>query len=154
MLFTLGGYMDNRSLLTIVLAILLLGTVVTAADAQSTNRFEVEIPFQFVVDGRPFAPGNYGVERVDAGRPSILKLKNLDTGLVRAIFCHRVEKETPSTTSFLLFTHREGKFFLSQIWDHGSSNGNEVPLNRKDSRYKQQDMKPLVVKARDNGYRP
>lgn len=141
--------MHKRSLLTVVFAILLLGTGMSAVNAQITNRFEVDVPFQFVADSRIFAAGNYAVERVDSGRPNILKLKNLDNGLVKAIFCQRVEKETPSTTSFLLFTHRDGRFFLYQIWDQGSLNGNEVPLNRKDSSDRQHDTKSLVVKARD-----
>jgi len=120
--------MRYRFLITVLLMILSLVFVVMSADAQSTNRFEVDIPFQFVVGGRILPAGNYAVERLDSGKPSILRLKNLDNGMMRLIFCQRVEKERASTTSFLLFVQREGKFFLSQAWDQGNLNGNEVPL--------------------------
>src|SRR5262245_30812634 len=122
--------MHNRSLITIVLTILLLGLVVTSVNAQSTNRFEVEVPFQFVLSGRILPAGNYAVERLDSGKPNILKLKNLDNGIMRLIFCQRVEKEMPTKTSFLLFRQREGRFFLSEVWDKDSLNGNQVPMHK------------------------
>ena len=142
--------MHHRSLLTMLLTILISGFVVTSVEAQSTNRFEVEVPFRFIVDGRILPAGNYAVERLDPGKPNILRLKNLDNGIMRAILCQRVEKETPSTASFVLFTQREGKFFLSQVWDQGSLSGNQLPENRKENRRKANQMKQFVVKARDN----
>ena len=145
--------MHHRSLLTILLTFLIPGFVVTSVEAQSTNRFEVEVPFQFIVGGRILPAGNYAVERLDPGKPNILRLKNLDNGMMRAILCQRVEKEKPSTTSFLLFTQREGGFFLSQVWDQGSLNGNQLPENLKDNRRKANDTKQFVVKARDNASR-
>ena len=145
--------MHHRSLFTILLTILILGFVVTSVEAQSTNRFEVEVPFQFIVDGRILPAGNYAVERLDSAKPNILRLKNLDNGIMRAILCQRVEKETPSTTSFLLFTHREGKFFLAQVWDQGSLSGNQLSENLKGNRRKANNTKQLVVKARDDAFR-
>ena len=140
--------MQNRSLITVLLTISLFGLVATSVNAQNTHRFEVDVPFRFVLAGRSFPPGKYSIERADTAKPNIVRLKNLDNGIIRSILCQRVEKETPSTTAFLLFTEREGRFFLSQVWDQGSLNGNQVPLDRKTQG--QHDTKSLIVEARKN----
>ena len=141
--------MQNRSLITVLLTVFLFGLVAPSVDGQSTHRFEVDVPFQFVLAGRVLPPGKYSIERVDTAKPNILKLKNLDNGIIYSILCQRVENDTPSATAFLLFTEREGKFFLSQIWEAASLNGNQVPMDRK-VRHRQQDTKSLIVEARKN----
>ena len=152
--------MQNRSLSTVLLTIFLFGFLATSlfgflatsVDAQSTHRFEVDVPFQFVLAGRMLPPGKYSIERADTARTDIMRLKNLDNGIIYSILCQRVENETPSATAFLLFTEREGKFFLSQIWDAASLNGNQVPMDRK-VRQRQHDTKSLIVDARKNTLR-
>ena len=140
--------MQNRSLITVLLTVFLFGLVAPSVDGQSTHRFEVDVPFQFVLAGRVLPPGKYSIERVDTAKPNILKLKNLDNGIIYSILCQRVENDTTSATAFLLFTEREGKFFLSQIWEAASLNGNQVPMDRKVQR--QHDTKSLIVEARKN----
>jgi hypothetical protein len=144
--------MQNRSLITVLLTIFLFGFVATAVDAQSTHRFEVDVPFQFVLAGRMLPPGKYSIERADTARPNIVRLKNLDNGIIQSILCQRVENETPSATAFLLFTEREGKLFLSQIWDAASLNGNQVPMDRR-VKQGQHETKSLIVEARKNADR-
>ena len=137
--------MQHRSLLMILSTTVLLGFLVTSVDAQSTNRFEVDVPFQFVVSGRILPAGNYAIGRADSGNPKVLILKNLDNGIMRAILCQRVEKETPSTTAFLLFTQTEGKFFLTEVWDQGSLSGNQLPVQK--TKRRRHDEKSLAVQA-------
>ena len=139
--------MQNRSLITVLLTIFLLGFVATPVDAQSTHRFEVDVPFQFVLAGRMLPPGKYSVERADTAKPNILKLKNLDNGIIQSILCQRVESETPTITPFLLFTQSEGRFYLSEIWDTATLNGNRVPAEHK-ARRKSHDEKSLIVEVK------
>jgi hypothetical protein len=141
--------MQNRSLITVLLTIFLFGFVATSVDAQSRHRFEVDVPFQFVLAGRMLPPGKYSIDRADTAKPNIVRLKNLDNGIIQSILCQRVETETPTATAFLFFTEREGKFFLSQIWDAASLNGSQVPIDRK-VRQRQHDTKSLIVEARKN----
>src|SRR4030095_17162840 len=94
-------------------------------------------------------PGKYSIESADTARPNIVRLKNLDNVIIQSILCQRVENETPSATAFLSFTEREGKFFLSQIWDAASLNGNQVRMDRKVGQ-KQHDTKSLRVEDRKN----
>ena len=144
--------MQNRSLITVLLTIFLFGFVATSVDAQSTHRFEVDVPFQFVLAGRTLPPGKYLIERAETAKPNIVRLRNLDNGIIQSILCQRVENETPSATAFLVFTEREAKFFLSQIWDAASLNGNQVPMDRK-LKQRQHDTKSLIVEARKSNDR-
>ena len=141
--------MQNTSLSTVLLTIFLFGFGAPSVDAQSTHRFEVDVPFQFVLAGRMLPPGKYSIERADTAKPNILKLKNLDNGIIQSIICQRVENETPSATAFLLFTEREGKLFLLQIWDAASLNGNQVTIDRR-LKQGRHDIKSLIVEARKN----
>lgn len=144
-----GGYMQNRSLITLLLTICLFGFAAPLVDAQSTHCFEVDVPFQFFLGGRMLPPGKYSIERADTAKPNIVRVKNLDNGIIQSVLCQRVENETPSATAFLLFTEREGRFSLSQIWDAASLSGNQVPMDRK-VRQRQHDTKSLIVEARKN----
>jgi len=49
----------------------------------------------------------------------------------------------------LLFTEREGKLFLLQIWDAASLNGNQVTIDRR-LKQGRHDIKSLIVEARKN----
>jgi len=146
-----GGYMQNRSVITVVLTILLFAVVPASLSAQSKFHFEVEVPFEFVLAGRTLPTGKYSIERLDAGNPNIVILKNLDINLVQSIFCQRVEKEIPATASSLIFKQREGKFYLAQVWTIGSQNGNQVPMGEKNRRNPPDSQSLIVeVKARPN----
>ena len=97
------------------------------AYAQGRDRIEVQIPFSFVLRERTLPAGKYVVERTDPGRPSVLTVTNVDESVVRVVLAQRIEKNNPSTASSLVFTKREGKLYLFQIWNIGSMNGAQVP---------------------------
>jgi len=139
--------MQNRSLITVLLTIFVFSFVATSVDAQSTHRFEVDVPFQSVLGDRILPAGKYSIERADTAKPNIVRLKNLDNGINQSILCQRVETEMPSATAFLLFTQSEGRFFLSEIWDMASLNGNRVPVGQN-ARRKSRDEKSLIVEVK------
>jgi hypothetical protein len=144
--------MHIRSLITVLLTILLFAFLTASIRAQNTNHFEVDVPFEFVIAGRDLPPGTYSIGRADTSKPNILRLKNVDSGIIQTVLCQRVEKEMPSKTAFLLFTQRDGKFFLSEVWEDDSRSGNQVPIDTK-QRHKRQDTRSLIVEARKNSDR-
>src|SRR5215510_5958940 len=81
---------------------------VAAVSAQDTHKFEVEIPFRFVLQDRELPAGKYRLERIDPAKPNLLMIKNTDAHLVRLIFTQRVEKEAASMATYVLFRRREG----------------------------------------------
>jgi hypothetical protein len=120
--------MRKQSITSIIGLMCLIVVVVTTVDAQNFQRFEVDIPFEFMLRGRTLPPGKYVVERADPTRRNALVLRNKDEGSFLTILVLRVEKENPSEQANLVFLRREGKFYLFQVWPSGDSNGNQVPL--------------------------
>jgi hypothetical protein len=109
------------------LVLFFLITSVASVNAQDAHRFKVDVPFQFVLNGQTLTAGTYTIERTDAAKPNIITLKKVDGGIVRLVLTQRVEKDTPSTASSLIFIRREGKHYLFQVWNVGAMNGSEIP---------------------------
>jgi hypothetical protein len=105
-----GGDMLKQSVGAVVLFFSLI-TSMASVNAQSIQRFKVDVPFQFILNGQTLTAGNYVVERTDAANPNIITLKKAGGSIVRLVLTQRVEKDNPSKTSSLIFIRREGKHF-------------------------------------------
>ena len=143
--------MLKQSVRAVVLFFSLITSVVSV-NAQSTHRFKVDVPFQFILNGQTLPAGNYVIERTDAAKPNIITLTKGDGGIVRLVLTQRVEKDNPSTTSSLIFIRREGKNYLFQVWNIGAMNGSQVPsvYGRERSDRQRKDLTLVTLKATGN----
>ena len=109
------------------------------ANGQAHDAVQVQIPFSFVLQDRTLPAGKYVVERTDPGRPHLFTLTNVERSVVRVVLAQRVEKNSPSTASSLVFLKREGKLYLFQVWSVGSMSGAQVPsvLDKTEDRRRQ-----------------
>lgn len=125
-------------------------TCLASANAQSSHRFKVDVPFQFVLNGQTLTAGKYVIERTDAAKPNIVTLKRADGGVVRVVITQRVERHNPSTASSLIFIRREGKLYLFQVWDVGAMNGSQIPSasERQLSDRQRKDLTLVTLKAK------
>jgi hypothetical protein len=137
-----------RSIIGLMCLVLVLATTV---EAQTFQRFEVDIPFEFMLRGRTLPPGKYVVERADPTRRNALALRNKDEGSFLTILVQRVEKENPSEEASLVFLRQEGKFYLFQVWPSGDSNGNQVPLINEIIRSDRNVKNSSLVRLSANG---
>jgi hypothetical protein len=138
---------------TSTILLICLATVAPGiANAQGRDRIEVHIPFSFVLSERTLPAGRYVVERTDPGRPNILTVTNVDESVVRVVLAQRIEKNNPSTASSLVFTKREGKLYLFQIWNIGSMNGAQVPsaLDKRTNHRRRQTPTLVTLKVEDH----
>ena len=119
--------MLKRSVTATILFICLTTVAPGVANAQGRDRIEVHIPFSFVLRERTLPAGKYVIERTDPGRPNALTLTYVDRSVVRVVLAQRVEKNSPSAASSLIFIEREGKLYLFQVWSVGSMNGAQLP---------------------------
>ena len=111
---------------------IIVSSILAAADianAQRAYRFELDIPFEFILNGRTLSPGRYSVERINPEKPNVVMFKGLSHKTVLMVITQRVERENPSTYSSLEFRRRGNSFHLVQIWSLGEMNGNRIPLN-------------------------
>ena len=142
--------MLKQSVRAVILFFSLIMSVVSA-NAQSTHRFKVDVPFQFILNCQTLPAGNYVIERTDPAKPNIVTLKRADGGVVRVIITHRVERDNPSTASSLIFIRREGKHYLFQVWNVGAMNGSEIPsYERKRSDRQRKDLTLVTLRAKRN----
>jgi hypothetical protein len=141
--------MLKQSVRAVVLFLSFL-TSVASVNAQSTQRFKVDVPFQFVLNGQTLTAGKYVIERTDPAKPNIVTLKR-DGGILRVIITQRVERDNPSTASSLIFIRREGKHYLFQIWNVGAMNGNQVPSAHGRERNNRQPTELTLVTLKANG---
>src|SRR5262245_29658177 len=127
--------MQTRGFLTIL--IMLWAGVIGAGrvNAQEAHRFEVTVPFPFVLEDREFPAGNYRIGRIDPSKPNLLMLRNVNAHIVRLVLTQRMEKEILSGATYLLFVRREGKFYLFQVWSTGVMHGLQIPwLDKNEKR--------------------
>jgi hypothetical protein len=129
-----------------------LGTSEASVNAQSSHRFKVDVPFQFVLNGQTLTAGKYVIERTDPAKPNIVTLKRADGGVARMIITQRVERHNPSTESSLIFIQHQGKHYLFQVWNVGAMNGSQVPsaYGRERSDRQRKDLTLVTLKARGN----
>jgi hypothetical protein len=142
--------MLKQSVRAVVLFFSLI-TSVANVNAQSTQRFKVHVPFQFVLNGQTLTAGEYVIERTDPAKPNIVTLKKADDGILRVIITQRVERDNPSTASSLIFIRREGKHYLFQVWNVGAMNGSEIPsYERERSDRQRKDLTLVTLRAKRN----
>jgi hypothetical protein len=120
------------------------------ANAQSANRFQIDIPFAFALKGRTLPAGKYVVERADPAKPNVLTLKNVEQRMVRLIITQRVEKDNPSAASSLVFIRRQGKFYLFQVWNRGAMDGAQIPrvVDKNNDDRRGQDFSLVTLRAK------
>ena len=121
--------MLKQSVGTIILLLSVIALLANSVDAQSAHRFKVDVPFEFVINDQTLPAGSYVVERTDSTRPNILTLKKADSDIVRVVITQRVEKDTPSPASSLIFIRRKEAHYLFQIWTVAAMNGSEIPVS-------------------------
>jgi len=141
--------MLTQSLTAIILFISITTVAPITVNAQSAHRFEIDIPFSFVLKGRTVSAGKYAVERTDPSRADILTLRNVHKGTVQLVLTQRVEMEKPSAASSLVFIKREGKLYLFQVWNVGAVNGNQLPTAfEKTSDQPRKNLELVTLRAR------
>ena len=134
-----------------VALLITLTTLLTGVKAQSAHRFKVNVPFPFVLNGKTLPAGTYLIERLDLARPNLVTIKNLDSGMVRALITQRIERKSPSASSFLVFKEEGGTQYLFQVWNLGALNGGQVPfsLDRKSSDRQREKSTFVTLKAKN-----
>lgn len=120
--------MLRQSITAVLLLLLLITSLSNAANAQSVQRFKINVPFTFVLSGQTLPAGRYVIERTDPTKPNIVTLKRVNGNIVRMVLTQRVEKDKPSTASSLIFIRREGRHYLFQVWNTGAMSGNQIPF--------------------------
>src|SRR5262245_34174109 len=97
---------------------------VSAAKAQEP-RVKANIPFDFVVGDRVMPAGEYLVSP-NGSASTAIAVRSLDKPDAALVITHACATSGPSKDTKLVFHALAGRYFLSQIWTEGYSQGREL----------------------------
>jgi len=107
------------------------------SEAQMLGDLEADIPFQFHAGDAKLPAGRYTIHRLDDSNEAVLEITSAD-GKVSAVFS--IEASQASTTpvkSELIFNKCGDRYFLSQLFDEGSTSGSKVAESRYEKKVSQ-----------------
>ena len=113
------------TMLVSIVALALMTAVATNAQSRS-QKLRANIPFEFVVGDKTLASGEYMVGAVTSSSDEGILVRSAN-GEQKAIrLTNTVQSNAPKKRAMLTF-HRYGdRYFLSQIWAPGLSQGREM----------------------------
>lgn len=106
--------MIRKQYLRLLTAVLGISTLGLAAKGQTVDQIKVDIPYQFVVDGKTLPAGTYTVRRVFDRSEGALILNNFENHTGVIILPRSVESASVNQSS-VRFDEVGGRHFLSEI---------------------------------------
>jgi hypothetical protein len=103
----------NKQYLRILAATIGFCGLSLAAKGQTVDRIEVNIPYQFVVNGKTLPAGTYSVSRASDKIEGALILSNFENHIGAVVLAKRVESS--DNRSEVSFDEVGGQHFLSKI---------------------------------------
>ena len=135
------------TMLTMVVA-LSLATAAVSADAQTSTKQTVNIPFEFVVGSHEMSAGKYDVDRITSGGV-VVRIRNTSNADLTTRLTSTIVKTKAPDQGKLVF-HRYGStYFLAEVWRAGDSNGRQLV---KSSREKNANRELAANTSADRKY--
>jgi hypothetical protein len=102
-------------------------TTAVAANAQSSGRMKVNVPFNFVVENDRLPAGDYTIEKVANGR---LRIQSSDGRTTATVLALRKQGKKTAEAAHFIFHHYGSEYFLANIWTPGQESGWELMQGR------------------------
>jgi hypothetical protein len=110
-----GGILKNYLASFVVALVCLLAG--TPAYAQKIDQIEADIPFAFHAGIAKFPEGKYTFHITETSEISTMEVKSADGQSSALVEIRNVQAQQPSQTTELIFTLKEGGYFLLEILD-------------------------------------
>jgi len=98
------------------------------APAQSSARWQANIPFEFIVLGKTLPAGKYTMSTVSAIDPSVIAVRNAHS--CAHAWTQGADAKESDGTNKLVFNRYGDKYFLSQIRDHDGRVARYLPKSK------------------------
>jgi len=112
-----------------LIAALTLGLLLAAPALAQTASMKVNVPFDFIVNGKTLPAGEYKVDGLSTSTGTIA-IRNTETTAKLMTLTNGCESIEAADASKLVFHRYGGQYFLAQVWSAGSSEGRELPRSR------------------------
>jgi hypothetical protein len=97
----------------------------TTRVAQAQQSLVINIPFDFVAGNTQLAAGEYTV-KVSVPTHSLILISRKDSTASAFINTYAAVSSTPQAESKLVFNRYGDRYFLSQVWSEGNSQGRQL----------------------------
>jgi hypothetical protein len=113
-------------LLSLFIALVVVATHPTKAQAQIVGNLEADIPFQFHVGNVKLPPGKYIIRVVDNSDLTVMEISSAD-GSSSALFdVQAAEANSAPAKSELIFNKYGNRCFLATLFDQSNPSGSAV----------------------------
>jgi len=126
--------MKNTIYRLIALVVVSLGLAVAGVRAQAPSKVEVNIPFEFSAGKTMLKPGVYTVKRLSAANVTLRSEDGQASVTLNAPVS--LNSNDPNAVERLVFSKRDGQYFLSQIWLTADT-GREIWTRKKGEKTEQ-----------------
>lgn len=115
--------MKTRAL--VMAGVMALTAMATTRVAQAQELLAVNIPFDFVAGNTQLPAGEYNV-RVSAQTHTIILISRRDSATSALLVTNAAVSAEPQSESKLVFNRYGERYFLSQVWTEGNSQGRQL----------------------------
>jgi len=126
--------MKNTIYRLIALVVVSLGLAVAGVRAQAPSKVEVNIPFEFSAGKTTLKAGAYTVKRLSATNVTLRSEDGQASVVLNAPVS--LSSNDPNAVERLVFSKRDGQYFLSQIWLTADT-GREIWTRKKGEKTEQ-----------------
>ena len=112
----------SKKLLIVVLALPLL---MTAAASAQTIHMKVTVPFNFVAAGANLPAGEYEIQSIGTG-VNVLVIRDRNSAASILVSSSSCESLNASSSTKVVFHRYGSRYFLSQLWVEGDKQGHQV----------------------------
>jgi len=126
--------MKTRALVMAAMMALAVLASTRVAQAQETTR--VNIPFDFVAGNTSLPAGEYLVE-TSGPTHTLLLIDRKDASTSALIITNAAVSAEPQSESKLIFNRYGDRYFLSQVWTAGNSNGRQLLKSAREKEMEQ-----------------
>jgi len=114
-----------------ITGILALALLATTQGARAQEPVVASIPFQFTAGQTTLPAGEYRVEKMNDVSSALLIRSTEGNGAIM-VMTSAASAHAPQTQSKLIFHRYGNRYFLTQVWSAGSSQGRELPKSAKE----------------------
>jgi hypothetical protein len=118
----------KKQVLTIVATLSLLLTLAIAGSAIAAARLRANIPFDFTVGKDKLPAGQYTVDGTIVQGCLLIKAEDRSKSAFTSVFGG--QSSGKPSRSKLVFHRYGSQYFLSQVWDEGSTEAMQLPESR------------------------
>jgi len=126
--------MKNTIYRLIALVVVSFGLAVAGVRAQAPSKVEVNIPFEFSAGKTTLKAGVYTVKRLSATNVTLRSEDGQSSVILNAPVS--LNSNDPNAVERLVFSKRDGQYFLSQIWLTADT-GREIWTRKKGEKTEQ-----------------